>query len=323
MKLYRFTAVLCLLLIMCSCAQGTTQNKDDMTPPSKEGVSVQESVFESTQESAEPESDIPDVVLKNYDEEWSNLKEAAGIPCEILTKGDSDSKYEDGESSEKLYVDCKTLVDNETALSELLTKHRKLTAEETYLILNKATYTYGPDMMGYIIHTAINFTVPAVGQEIAFIRTTNNFINSDSRWSLNGTRCYTVFESELGGYVYIFFDWYPEDTGLNTKLRRVFYCNGEYTTDDISTVKGSINKFVELYPEFKALEKMDEDGIVVNINILLKDGAFIAGTYKGAKGEFMSDFLFEGNTVPPENNSDNEADILDITILPQDYPSAN
>ena len=317
--------MLCFLLIICSCAVGVTNNKNNTALSSGEDISVQDSTFGSIPEDSGSESVTPEIEIKNYVEEWGNIRNNYNGLCEALTTDNTESKNIEDIPIERFYVDYTNLMDNETALSELLKRHKKLSADETLLLLNIPTYTYAPDAMGYIIHTTINLTIPAVGQNIEFIRTTNDFINSDSRWNSNGKRCYTVFESELGGYVYIFFDLYPDDVGMNTKLRRVLYYNYDYTTIDISSIQnsGSIKQFIELYPEFKSLDQIENEEAVVNISILLKDGVFIAGTNKAAEGEFVSSFLFEGNIVPPDNGRKNEADNLDVTILPQDYPPAS
>ncbi len=320
MKLYRFTAVLCLLFILCSCKHGTAQNKEDTAPPANEDVSVQESALESS-ESEESAADkvFPDVEIVDFIGEWVSEGGPKGV---IYAVSDESSQF----NNEELFVDIAPLVDNETDLSELLNNTYVLTPFETYLVMQFDSYPYYPDRMGYLEHITMKATSAYFGKDITFVRTTNDFENSDENWPGNGKRCYTVFKSELGGYVYFFFDWYPESTGLNTKLRQVLYCSDLYKCSDLRHIKDggySMTQFMELYPEFKSFKKTEVNkNTGIYIRILLKDGIFTGTAIQRGEGmEFYATRLLEGSIIFPYE--ENEANSLNVTILPQDYPPAS
>ena len=101
------------------------------------------------------------------------------------------------------------MVNNEIPLQELLKKNpRKVSAENTWSLssglVNSVWYK---DIDAYENNYSVNWIAKVIGFDITFTRTVGEFY--DEQRNEQAIRMYTVFESEMGGYIYCFFNYYP------------------------------------------------------------------------------------------------------------------
>lgn len=132
---------------------------------------------------------------------------------------------------------------------------------------------------------------------------------------------YTVFESELNGYIYIWFDYYPEDGTVF--LKEITYLDKKLSSNDfvdienlfdVAEITDSIKPLtynIEAYGSYQFCSKT-----------LLIDGVLVVNYSKEYPYKIINKTLYNFSIphYPPQYDS---AWInRNWTILPQDYPPA-
>lgn len=226
-----------------------------------------------------------------------------------------------------VFFDCSSLKDNDTSIKVLLERQSPLSKEITIGLLSTFYSTDYVDTGNGITNTNLTAIKSRTGQDISFFRTGAEFYNSV--YDEYGIRCYTVFETEMGGYIYIYFDWYPDLQENNTKIRIVSYAPRVLCYKDIPKLdrwKDCPQKLSEVIKEDEYLTLLSkenaENGIFGYAIHTLKDGFLFAGTASGTDC-FLDGYILQNSFVwDKATATGNEADNIDFTILPQDYPPA-
>ena len=217
---------------------------------------------------------------------------------------------------EDVRIDAGALIDNETPVSSFLQQQGKVSSVDTEAVLN-----YGRRFSRYNDDAApdrsIDWVEKSLGQKVLFVRSGNEFQNSKT--NENGIRCYTVFESEKGGYLYFFFDYYPDTQ--KTKMSIVCYASKamDYAEALELSNMNSRKKFIEKLPEYGYMADT-YNGNTVLTSQLLTDGVFFVGVRGNSDELNGGNYVFDRFIIPPMSETHNEADNYDVTILPQDYP---
>ncbi len=237
---------------------------------------------------------------------------------------------EDINRDQTIHINCHSLLDNDTPIADLLKKQKPLSKDETIGLINTYYSTGYVDSGIGIVNTNLTAIKTKTGQDITFYRTGADFYNSV--YNENGVRCYTVFESEMGGYVYIYFDWYPDMTENNTKIRIVSYAPRVLYYDDIPQLdrwKNNPKDLSAVIPEDEYLVALSQEDISKGIFgyaiHTLKDGFLFAGSATGCNN-FIDGYVLQNSFIwerGDEARRENEANNIDFTIHPQDYPPAS
>ncbi len=231
------------------------------------------------------------------------------------------------------------MVNNDAPLSDLLRTNRGTVSSGGTLSLSNSCYNpfwalredLDPAAV-YQVRT-VNWVQKLIGFDVAFTRSTGEFFDENRKEQ--AIRMYTVFESEMGGYIYCFFNYYPESR--QSRLRSTVYQPIPVDYEDISGIKGgeNVKNLVQIRPFTLRIQRIVHDEIQ-GLNwcvILLSDHT-----------TFSVFFDFEGNAYSPQILKQNQADnpftevaegmietvgdytspwnIYDFTILPEDYPPA-
>ena len=190
-----------------------------------------------------------------------------------------------------------------------------LSAEKTWLLYNRV---FAKGNNAYFTVDQLNLNKP-----INYVRVTDHTYNV---MGTTITRCYTVYRSELGGYVYIFMNYRPDDNQL--QVRATMYVPQKLSLSDFShiNITDSIDKVVEVDPSANYRKKNIIAGQQPQTFHLLTDG-FLIIIYDNINNElFVKEMLFYENFIVPykfgskEETYDDEERIRDYYILPQDYP---
>ena len=231
------------------------------------------------------------------------------------------------------------MVNNDAPLSDLLkTNHGKVSSGVTFSLSNSVYNVFwfaredpSPDAV-YQVRT-VNWVQKLIGFDVAFTRSTGEFF--DENKNEQAIRMYTVFESEMGGYIYCFFNYYPESR--QSRLRSTLYQPIPVDYEDISGITGGENiaDLIQIQPFTLEIQADIRDKIqgLHWLVILLSDNT-----------TFSIFFDNDGTAYPPQILEENQADnpltevaegmsetvgdytspwnIYDFTILPQDYPPA-
>ena len=228
------------------------------------------------------------------------------------------------------------MVNNEIPLQELLKKNpRKVSAENTWSLssglVNSVWYK---DIDVYENNYSVNWIAKVIGFDITFTRTVGEFY--DEQRNEQAMRMYTVFESEMGGYIYCFFNYYPESQ--YTLLRSTTYQPFAVSYDDVCTIeKGDdIKDLTQIEPFTLKIQRDLEDGMqgLYQIVIYLTNEKTHAISFD-MEGKVQASSELEDNIVrnpwPAEYYGGGDGivgdefspwNIYDFTILPQDYPPA-
>ena len=228
------------------------------------------------------------------------------------------------------------MADNESPLQELLKKNsKKVTASDTwgfsYGLYNSQWYK-GVDYSEN--NHSINLIQKIIGFDVAFTRTVEEFY--DEQRNEQAIRMYTVFESEAGGYIYCFFNYYPESQ--YTLVRGTTYQPFAVSYDDVCTIeKGDdIKDLTQIEPFTLKIQRNLEDGMqgLYQIVIYLTNEKTHAISFD-MEGKVQSSSELEDNIVRNPWSAEyygggdgivgdefSPWNIYDFTILPQDYPPA-
>lgn len=248
------------------------------------------------------------------------------------------------ENEEKVYLeelqngepDYYALVDNNTALEELLKKNdNKVPADKTLnLTCSYFNTVWYRNPTAYTYNLSVNWLQILTGVEISFTRTVGEFY--DELRSEQATRMYTVLESEMGGYIYCFFNYYPKSN--YTILRCTIYLPKPMTYEEISTIKEGdhIDNLTQIAPLTLYIQRLIKDNVYSIYNNVIPlsnhttafisyDDSGIVNQVKLLEGNIRRNpwlkqyYTVEDGVVGDENSPWN---IYDFTILPQDYPPA-
>lgn len=306
MKNIKIITVVIVLLILSACT--SVQNNGQL-----DGIS-EKTETSSAVETSQEEHSTTAVPTENISQEINEF-------LKLL---------EDINLDQSVYIDCNALLDNDTPIADLLEKQKPLSANETIGLINTFYFTSYMDSGNGIVNTNLTAIKTRTGQDMTFFRTGATFYNSV--YDKNGIRCYTVFESEMGGYVYIYFDWYPDMTENNTKIRIVSYAPRVLYYADIPQLdrwKNNPKDLSAVIPEDEYLVALSQEDISEGIFgyaiHTLKDGFLFAGSGTGCNN-FIDGYVLQNSFVwerGDEVNRENEANNIDFTIHPQDYPPAS
>ena len=228
------------------------------------------------------------------------------------------------------------MVNNEIPLQELLKKNpRKVSAENTWpLSFGLVNSVWYKNIDAYENNYSVNWIAKVIGFDITFTRTVGEFY--DEQRNEQAIRMYTVFESEMGGYIYCFFNYYPESQ--YTLLRSTTYQPFAVSYDDVCTIeKGDdIKDLTQIEPFTLKIQRNLEDGMqgLYQIVIYLTNEKTHAISFD-MEGKVQASSELEDNIVrnpwPAEYYGGGDGivgdefspwNIYDFTILPQDYPPA-
>ena len=157
-----------------------------------------------------------------------------------------------------------------------------------------------------------------------------NFVNCKITWArdtgivvpnTNYTRMYTVFKSEVGGYIIVFFDY--DVTNGNNVLKSLLYVEQIYDAVQFSDIKiGDSMEKVALFDNSTSLTYSEIDNLPVYKFYYLSSGILFI-TYNENKTISDMQYLdYEFPNLNP-NNAGDESRNYNLTILPQDYPPAS
>ena len=228
------------------------------------------------------------------------------------------------------------MVNNEIPLQELLKKNpRKVSAENTWSLssglVNSVWYK---DIDAYENNYSVNWIAKVIGFDITFTRTVGEFY--DEQRNEQAMRMYTVFESEMGGYIYCFFNYYIKSQF--TILRNTLYQPKAVSKDEVCNIKGgdSIWDLSQIEPftlYIKSEIKSQIPGLYQRFMFLTNQTTYAISF--DTEGNVVSAGTLENNVAmnpwPAEYYTAEENivgddtspwNIYDFTILPQDYPPA-
>ena len=231
------------------------------------------------------------------------------------------------------------MVNNDAPLSDLLRTNRgKVSSGVTFSLSNSCYNLFwfareDPDPAAEYELSTVNLLQKLIGFDVAFTRSTGEFFDENRKEQ--AIRMYTVFESEMGGYIYCFFNYYPESR--QSRLRSTVYQPIPVDYEDISGIKGgeNVKDLIQIQPFTLRIQSVIHQGI---------PGFFWCVILLSDHTTFSVFFDFEGNAYSPQILKQNQADnpftevdegmietvgdytspwnIYDFTILPEDYPPA-
>ena len=231
------------------------------------------------------------------------------------------------------------MVNNDAPLSDLLRTNRgKVSSGVTFSLSNSCYNLFwfareDPDPAAEYELSTVNLLQKLIGFDVAFTRSTGEFFDENRKEQ--AIRMYTVFESEMGGYIYCFFNYYPESR--QSRLRSTVYQPIPVDYEDISGIKGgeNVKDLIQIQPFTLRIQSVIHQGI---------PGFFWCVILLSDHTTFSVFFDFEGNAYSPQILEQNQADnpftevdegtietvgdytspwnIYDFTILPEDYPPA-
>ena len=265
------------------------------------------------------------------------------VPVIMAEKENGDYEYLYEKQKEKYEAekdlaepDYLAMADNESPLQELLKKNsKKVPASETFTFANSLMNSAWHKGVDYSENNyTMNWVKILCGVDITFVRTVGEFY--DEQRNEQAIRMYTIFESEMGGYVYFFFNYYPESQ--YTRVRGSTYQPFAVSYDDVSGIKEGDN--IEDLTQIEPFTLKIKNYIKNNVNafyhciILLSDTTvFYCYFHSDGSVSFVSreEDSIVGNpwwseycTVEDGVVGDEFSpwNIYDFTILPQDYPPA-
>ena len=231
------------------------------------------------------------------------------------------------------------MVNNDAPLSDLLRTNRGTVSSGVTFSLSNSCYNLfwfareDPDPAAEYELSTVNLLQKLIGFDVAFTRSTGEFFDENRKEQ--AIRMYTVFESEMGGYIYCFFNYYPESR--QSRLRSTVYQPIPVDYEDISGIKGgeNVKDLIQIQPFTLRIQSVIHQGI---------PGFFWCVILLSDHTTFSVFFDFEGNAYSPQILKQNQADnpftevaegtietvgdytspwnIYDFTILPEDYPPA-
>lgn len=213
-------------------------------------------------------------------------------------------------------------MDNDLPLTVLLKNQPLVGTDETWLCSSLLCDNYTG---GSFLSIATVYGMTEI--DASFARKTGEFYNSTYSPAIKGERMYTVLESEMGGYVYCFFDYYPSlyPKEYSTHMKAFVYVPEKLEYADFSQLKvgDSIDKVIDI----SAVTIYTKKSCIPFSIFLLKDGVLYIRYDESQNIAFIyygSDFKMSN---PNDGNYEETADYMspdwrlyDFTILPQDYP---
>ena len=228
------------------------------------------------------------------------------------------------------------MVNNDAPLSDLLRTNRgKVSSGVTFSLSNSCynLFWFAREDLDPAAVYQVRTVQKLIGFDVAFTRSTGEFFDENRKEQ--AIRMYTVFESEMGGYIYCFFNYYPESR--QSRLRSTVYQPIPVDYEDISGIKGgeNVKDLIQIQPFTLRIQSVIHQGI---------PGFFWCVILLSDHTTFSVFFDFEGNAYSPQILKQNQADnpftevaegtietvgdysspwnIYDFTILPEDYPPA-
>lgn len=244
-----------------------------------------------------------------------------------MTTRINDAREIANQNSNNKTEDLLSCVDNDTPLSILLQDQKKVDSDITWLF---ATSLFDSDRFN---RNPIEWAEALIHDEIVWFREVA--IESDSN-GITFHRLYSVRESELGGYIYLYFNHYPSDG--HTIFKATVYVPHAIEKKDLEHIQegASIEDVIAIDRSAMSAKKnklngFDEQGISGSFH-LLKDGfAYIEYTNDIVTGIlFCEDYTISnllrycGGTTDEEqieakNLPENR---YNYSILTQDYPQS-
>ena len=323
-------AMLLPLLVACSGRAEEVSTATEISSSSAQSASAPQSMSASSSASQSKSVTYSNATIED-------------VPVIMAEKENGDYEYLYEKQKEKYEAekdlaepDYLAMADNESPLQELLKKNsKKVPASDTwgfsYGFYNSEWYK-GVDYSEN--NHSINLIQKIIGFDVAFTRTVGEFY--DEQRSEQAIRMYTVFESEAGGYIYCFFNYYPESQ--YTLVRGTTYQPFAVSYDDVCTIeKGDdIKDLTQIEPFTLKIQRNLEDGMqgLYQIVIYLTNEKTHAISFD-MEGKVQASSELEDNIVrnpwPAEYYGGGDGivgdefspwNIYDFTILPQDYPPA-
>ena len=216
-------------------------------------------------------------------------------------------------------------IDNETPIDQLLLNTKKVDINTTCI------FAHGLFDNNRNYRESLSWAETLLNDDILWARQVSVEVDSSGR---NFCRLYTVRESELGGYVYIYFNYYQDDQ--SAVFKSSIYVPYAISFQDMSTIiKGdSIDDVIAIdraamIAKRNKLAGFNEDGTALSFH-LLKDGIMCIQY----TNDIVTDIIFDeeyiihnllrycgGETAEEQWEAKNlPENRYNYSILPQDYP---
>ena len=310
-KAIAFICILTLCLSLCAC--GKTEISESTSEESKsESVSESKSLSESISVSdTDPES-----------ENTASLREASKEAFKAIS-----DKYRSVECVGHMcygkaasgFSRINIITDNAIDKNIIFANQRKMPLKDAYVVASDSLAYYS---------AYLNFITEYLGYDIFACREISEGENEETGEIFK--ICYAIFETETDGYVYIFFNYYPERENDNCIIRLTAFAENIILSDEFLDMVNSMlpskpdslsclldrgdgrwdfelpsDKYTQIFP---AESYLVDAG--ASYTRLLSDAVIYIQAY--ANDKHILGILY--NKLPATYN---------YTILPQDYPPAN
>jgi len=322
MKRIKIFSLMLLLIMIVGC--GNINEVEFETPPpsdAKESINSESSQSESEEISNPSNPTTTQFYAKNPSKK----------SVELLMGEEQDSEFEElwSEGKEKHFStnnkrDFMAMVDNESDLEDLLKKNNGKVDAGTTWLLSQKLYNITPLSSNDETNMFIENIEDIIGIEFSFVR--NKGLRYDEYEEKEYYALYTVLESELGGYLYCWFDYFPKQD--YTFLRAVSYLDKELSYSDFANIvpgDSSIDDILEITDCVLALKENMEYfkyGSIVESRILCSDGLLLC-LYDSNNGKIQKIVLRDDFSDYWESINQSRPWYIDMSILPQDYPPAS
>lgn len=310
----KLISIICIFVLCFSiCACGKTQGSEISIP--EESISESSVPEQESEQESEPEPE-PVRVIKNISE--MTVKDLPELNGEEMTNAFLDAR----DNAVIKNRDFTTYIDNDTELAALLQKQEPIGENETWWLagcnINALCQAY---------NAPENFPLESVetviGQEVSFVRTNGEYRNDEAE--LDFIAMYTVFESEIGGYVYIWFDYYPENSVVF--LKGVSYVDKPLSIADFEGLKAdenSLDDVAKITHTVLRLQKDDWFSVTATFSsrMICTDGVVVINYHIRDTAEIESIYIHDSYTIPYSSEKDTAWINRNWTIHPDDFPPA-
>ncbi len=218
------------------------------------------------------------------------------------------------------------LIDNSTPLDELLSKNHKDVKEEyLWFVSNASVNSFISEIRegNWSTRCPLSSLEKSIGSEIQFVRSNGKYYNEEI--NENYYALYTVFETEIGGYLYCWFDYYPESG--ETFWKEALYLDKTLEYNDFKELKtgDDIDKVAKITKSVLGYKKNHIQTYKHFSTLLLTDGILVIDyddSWKIKDIHYNDNFVFR-SVISRKYNKEIKWLDRNITILPQDYPPAS
>ncbi len=312
-KLLCLILIFCMLLSLIACKNKNTLSETD------------NSEHEMQEEISKPAADITESSDQEESSEPADEYEYAenGIPIhsdKIQSYCENSLEIANGKFAEDIGVrDWSVLVDNTTPIEELIEKHNHYASELGVWVVSQLTTNIFDLNYDEAVGT-VEYMEELTGVEFSFVRTIGEFTNEKVYTPF--TAMYTVLKPEFGGYLYVWFDYYPQTK--ETYLKNVVYVDRAMEISEFAQIKeGSTISDVEKITKSVSAQKTNPGWFPLNFSyILCKDGLISIHYDENLIVDRVD--THENFIIPAESTRTLNGDwnSKNYTILPQDYPPA-